>query len=240
MKIKLLHPLVSCICITSIRSDNLIRSIICFDQQNYPNRELIISYPFYDIDIPCLVRKIIKATDIRIIEVPRDPEISLGKARNQAIEKCNGEYICMWDDDDLYDYRRISNQFNGIIGNSKHLQASILNRIMLYNAISKRAYISLSNSWSGSLLCNKTLIKKIPCDDQNQHECKSIINHLVSKKLIYEISDKFHLYIFVYNGKNMMNEEEFTSFIKLSKRVNENYLSDLNEYIDHISQVKLF
>ena len=42
-------PLISCICITRNRPGYLSKAIVCFKQQTYPNKELVILYEEDDL-----------------------------------------------------------------------------------------------------------------------------------------------------------------------------------------------
>lgn len=50
----------------------------------------------------------------RLIELHADPELTLGKLRNTAIDKAKGAYIMQWDDDDYHGQNRIARQFEPI------------------------------------------------------------------------------------------------------------------------------
>lgn len=89
-------PLVSCLCLTYARPDVLRESIWCFLQQDWPNKELVVlnDHPeplHLDQDYP----------EIRVINVP-ERFANLGAKRNHSIQLAQGEYLCLWDDDDLF------------------------------------------------------------------------------------------------------------------------------------------
>lgn len=94
-------PLVSCIMPTYGRPDFVAESLAMFLAQDYPAKELIIlnDCPGQTLegDFP----------NVRIINAPeRWP--NLGEKRNAAIESAKGEYIAIWDDDDVYFPWRLS------------------------------------------------------------------------------------------------------------------------------------
>jgi glycosyltransferase involved in cell wall biosynthesis len=213
MKIVLTHPLISCICITDNRPEKLLRSIICFDTQNYPNRELVISYPKEDTATKNMVSQIIKRSELRILIIERSVKSSIGNARNEAIAKCNGDYFCIWDDDDWYDSKRIIHQFNSIKVQGKYYKASILNQIMIYDATKDNAYLSFSPDWSGSLLCEKSYALKYPYEDSNITEGNNLITFLASRQLLLHVSDCAFLYLYIYHGQNVHNYVHFSYFV---------------------------
>jgi len=217
MKIKLIHPLISCICITQNRPKLLLKAIVSFDTQNYPNRELVISYPKQDLETKKLIADILDVSDLRVVQIEREGDESLGTARNHAIANCNGEYICLWDDDDWYNSRRLSHQFNTMLINRKFQEASILTKVMLFDATTQQAYLSFPYLWCGSLLCKKTLILQNPFADSNIAEDSPVIKYLESSKLLHHIEDSAYLYLYVYHGKNTLSHFHFSYYLKKSE-----------------------
>jgi len=221
MKIKLTHPLISCICITQNRPALLLKAIVSFDTQNYPNRELVISYPKHDLETKKLIDDILEVSDLRIIQIERVGNESLGFARNHAIANCNGEYICLWDDDDWYHARRLAHQYNTMLTTGKFREASILTRVMLFDAKTEQGYLSFYYLWCGSLLCKKDHILKHPFENTDVAEDASVIKYLESKKLLHYIADSAFLYLYVYHGGNALNYFHFSYYLKKSERLDQ-------------------
>jgi glycosyltransferase involved in cell wall biosynthesis len=205
MKIKLMHPLVSCICFTDNRPDFLLKSIIAFDQQNYPNTELVISYPTDDDASKKVVKDVIAATDIRIVVVERNGNLSIGGARNEAFAKANGEYLCIWDDDDMYEFSRVADQYNLLHGQGRYFEASVLTRIMLHDCMFKMCYVSDFRFWPSSLLCKKSILLAHPCPDTNQNELEPLMLCLRNHKLLLKIPNNPLLDVNVFHGENTMH-----------------------------------
>ncbi len=88
-------PLVSCIMPTYGRADYVAESVAMFLAQDYPAKELIIlnDCPGQTLsgDFP----------GVRIVNAP-ERWTTLGEKRNAAIEFATGEFIAVWDDDDVY------------------------------------------------------------------------------------------------------------------------------------------
>lgn len=88
-------PLISCVMPTYGRPDYLGESIAMFLAQDYPHKELIILNDCPDQHFRC------DLPDVRIVNrKTRCP--TLGEKRNEAIELAQGEFIAVWDDDDIY------------------------------------------------------------------------------------------------------------------------------------------
>jgi len=223
MKIKLTHPLISCLCVTDNRPDMLLKAIVNFDMQNYPNKELVISYSQTDRKTKHLIEEILKLSELSIVKVERASDISLGQAKNEALAYCNGDFICTWDDDDWYHYNRLSHQFNNMQVNSKYRQASILTKVMLYDEIKNLAWISCTYNWGCSLLCRKDLILKYPFSDEDTAEDTLLLQHLYSERRLHVIADCAFLYLHVYHGQNTMDYFHF------------HYLANRSELLDQES-----
>lgn len=238
MKIKSLHPLISCICITQNRADMLLKSVLSFDQQNYPNKELVISYSQDDEETILIINNLLLISKIRILAIERSCGESIGKARNDAISKCNGDYICMWDDDDIFYFTRLADQYNLLQGNGRYFQSSIITQVTLFDSTTNKAYISIPYNWTGTLLCKKEYILKYPCKDSNQFECAPVIDFLESKKLI--LRDLLHpsLYVYVYHGSNVIDYFHFQLFIRKSQPLNKKYAQSIHDYLEQ--KLKIF
>lgn len=90
--------------VTANRKALAARSVRCFEQQTYPNRELVViddgeeDYSGLFTNLP--------PSQIRYIrDVPKAQV--LGRLRNTALNAARGEYLTQWDDDDWYHPDRI-------------------------------------------------------------------------------------------------------------------------------------
>jgi len=97
------YPFISCKCITYGRVDTLEEAIQSFLQQEYPGKkELIIvnDYP--------LQKLIYNHPEIKIYNID-ETFPTIGDKENYAIERCSGELIAVWDDDDVALPNHLSN-----------------------------------------------------------------------------------------------------------------------------------
>ncbi|WP_158799618.1 glycosyltransferase family A protein [Pedobacter sp. L105] len=219
---KATYPLISCICVTNNRTALLKRAIACFEAQNYPNKELVVSYPDDDHQTKELIQQVSKNEELKILRIERSSEESLGNARNVAIDKCTGDYICIWDDDDWYHASRLSFQFNSMQTLGQGYQASILTNILLYDATTKKAYLSFPYTWDGTMLCRKSIIAQNQYAHSNKAEDTHIIKFLDSRKILYHIADAPFLYIYIYHGENTWDYSHFEYFLRKSNLLDDN------------------
>ena len=112
--------LVSCLMVTSGTRERL-RWIECaihnYCRQSYTNTELIVVLDLQLMSCRDALARIIATAgrvDIKLIEPTR--ALTLGALRNLSMDAARGEYVCVWDDDDVYHHRRIELQLT-------HLQA---------------------------------------------------------------------------------------------------------------------
>lgn len=95
-------PLVSCVCPTYNRTQQLEEAIMCFLDQTYSNKELIIVN-----DNPNTKLFIANSYgNIHIVNCSSRFK-NLGAKRNFFKSLILGKYVCIWDDDDLYGFNRI-------------------------------------------------------------------------------------------------------------------------------------
>ncbi|HWI63124.1 MAG TPA: glycosyltransferase family A protein [Symbiobacteriaceae bacterium] len=104
-------PLVSCLCLTYARPAILRESIWCFLQQDWPNKELVV---LNDHPEPIYLDQ--AYPEIRVINFPAR-FANLGAKRNYSVQVARGEYVCLWDDDDLFLPWRLSTSMEQLLAN---------------------------------------------------------------------------------------------------------------------------
>lgn len=224
------YSLISCICVTNNRPALLKRAISCFAEQNYPNKELVISYPKNDNQTKLLLDKLLKHSELNILRVERDEKESVGNARNQAIAKCRGDYVCVWDDDDWYHASRLSFQYHSMQTTGKGYNASVLRRLILFDSLTQKAYLSFSYCWENTLLCRKEIIYQNQYSNQNKGEDTHIVKFLDDKKFLYHIDDSPFLYVYIYHGENTWDYKHYMHLINQSTMLEE----DITETVQYL------
>lgn len=105
-------PLISCLLVTAKgRLDYFKRSVQCFCDQTYPNKELLIvneGNQEYQNSISEHVKSL-ERSDIRTEFL--NGYYSLGALRNISLGLANGEIFCQWDDDDFNFPSRLATQY---------------------------------------------------------------------------------------------------------------------------------
>ncbi|MCG8329877.1 MAG: glycosyltransferase [Chitinophagales bacterium] len=107
-------PMVSCVMPTFNRHYFVWKSIQYFQNQTYPNKELIIiddSHAEYD--------RLPDDSRIRYYHIGR--KTSIGSKRNMGCQWAKGDIIIQWDDDDFYSIHRIRKQVMALIQHKAHI-----------------------------------------------------------------------------------------------------------------------
>lgn len=225
------YPLISCICITNNRPELLKKAIACFESQNYPNKELVISFPKNDRFTKGVIEQALTGNSIRIYQIVRQVTNSLGEARNEAIAKCTGDFVCIWDDNDWYHGSRLTYQFNSMQSLGHGYKASILTRILLYDFTTKQAYLSSPYPWDGSILCRREILIQNQYSNNEKGEDEQVMQFLSARKLLCQIEEVPFLYIYVYHGDNTWNYDHFEYFLKKSELLDENVTQNIRNLL---------
>lgn len=215
------------------------RAIACFDMQDYPNKELVISYPVNDFVTKSIIDQIEELSEIRMVRLERDETEKLGTSRNNAVLAANGEFVCFWDDDDWYSGDRITQQL--MVLKDGPFKASILMHVLMHDSETKESYYSLYQYFEGTLLCEKEILLQIPCSDLDRKEFGSIVPFLLSRNVLFHIIDRPELYVHIYHGNNALGETHFNYFLlqssSIHKEVNEQVVNMTNLDYYHLKSL---
>ncbi len=159
-------PMVSCMMVTRRGRLDLARAAIdCFIAQTYPNRELVIVTEHLDPPLADLLQRL-QDNRIRVIQTA-DSAPTLGHLRNAAVDASRGQFVCQWDDDDLYHPQRLARQLAAL----RHASADacLLQRWTIWWPNLRRLAISTRRPWEGSLLAAKSTLPHYPPPRRRGH-----------------------------------------------------------------------
>lgn len=108
-------PLVSCLMVTQNRRSLARRSLECFAQQTWLNRELVIVDDGTQ-DYEPILEPYRAHNSIKYHKIAADAGLRLGGLRNLSLERANGEFVVQWDDDEWYHPERIEQQARVLLG----------------------------------------------------------------------------------------------------------------------------
>lgn len=213
-------PKISCLCVTKNAYEYVSRSIDCFLNNIYTNKELIIVYENDNEHISKIKTNYIN-DNIRYIEVDIEPKKTLGELRNISIEKSSGEYICQWDDDDIYNPLRLWEQYRDCKLNNKG--GSILKRWTIYDSTKNNFFIREKvglSGWEGTFLYKKSKLTELyPLKDKG--EDTDFID-MIQDDL--SILDKPELYIYCVHSNNTWDYWSlYTKIIRFAQEHNQDF-----------------
>jgi hypothetical protein len=197
------QPLISCLMVTRGRPLLAQLAIQSFLDQTYPARELVV---VDDDPNPQLADWIAAHAhpSVRLVRLP-DQGLPLGELRNIAVEHARGDYVCQWDDDDLYDPVRLEMQLQTLL--AARSQASVLARWMIWWPLSQRLALSCYRDWEGSLLCQRSCLPLYPAQLRTGEDTGLMLE--LSRRVRLVRIDMPRLYLYVVHGANTFQAAHF-------------------------------
>jgi len=135
------------------------KSINCFVNQDYKNRELIIVVDrpnARDLNRLNELMRGVKSPKIKV-HISRK-KLSLGALRNRGIALSSGSYICQWDDDDFSHPTRIRTQINFLLRRSA--DAAYLTQSLYYFSEQNLLFVMDWRRSPTRCLCGTLIAKK--------------------------------------------------------------------------------
>ena len=211
---------ISCLTVTTGRLELLEKSVHCYVQQTYDNKELVVlSQGTEEMNqkISDYLRSL-NRSDIIFQEAP--PSLSLGAMRNASVELATGSIMCQWDDDDLYHPDRIMTQYKHLMSDRRNVGCAYSSFLKFF-AKTKKLYWC---DWSGEgteltrLLCGAVMFHKrifhefgsliYPQEGDQCHveEDLNVLQKLFMTGRVAPVNKANH-YFYVYHGENTYDLE---------------------------------
>ncbi|MBQ4811490.1 hypothetical protein A7985_11505 [Pseudoalteromonas luteoviolacea] len=205
------EPKVSCLCLTNNRIDDFKNAYAHYKNQNYKNKEFVVVCSDDDFPTVEYVEAIqAEDTSVRACIVNNKDELTLGDLRNLSIEQAQGEYICIWDDDDTYHPDRLSVSLSEL--RRLNVAAVALSNVIMFDESNGKAYISPYREWEGTLFCCRNFLNDngIRYPSLNRGEDTPLLQALEQ-----DLSLMFspHLYIYKVHSHNTCSTEHFSLLI---------------------------
>jgi glycosyltransferase involved in cell wall biosynthesis len=211
-------PKISCLLVTEGRLKHVERSLRCFQNQSYPNKELV------------LLSQGNAETNNAIFEMTRNfgniqffavsDRLSLGAMRNLSCEIASGPILCQWDDDDLYFPTRIMDQYKSLKTSDKNV-ASAFTQFFKYFAETNELYwcdwvgegVPSSQFLCGSVMFYKrvfhrhnSLLYPEVGNQSEQEEDLNVLFKLLDLGNVQAVGGGYQ-YLYAYHGKNTYDLE---------------------------------
>lgn len=210
------EPLISCLMVTlpvAARLQAFAHSLDAFCRQTYANRELVIVRDRGTAEVADDMARIVAGVgrdDIRLIDPPL-PQ-TLGALRNISWREARGEFVCQWDDDDLYHPQRLAIQLAALRRNDA--RSVCLQEVMQYSPNSRELRLtnwraSPQASKPGSLLCLRDSPIRYPETGADALLGEDLIVHAQLQALggFQTLAGAAHLYVYVSHGQNTCSAE---------------------------------
>lgn len=203
---------ISCVTVTKGRLELLQKSVQCYINQTYPNKELVVLSQAENNESIREWLMSLNRTDIIFAEAPSDT--CLGEMRNTSIELAHGDIICQWDDDDLYHSDRVSYQYQTMMASSEFSGSCYTNFLKYFKEDQTMYWCDwLGESGFRKFLCGAIMFHKkyyhlyggyfYPEEGQQCHveEDLNVLQKLIAHGPI-ACALKGHHYVYVYHGSN--------------------------------------
>ncbi len=203
--------LVSCLMVTRGNMELIRQSYRSYKSQSWKHRELVIVSENVSDELRCLADD--DCGEIRLVEVPKG-SFTLGDLRNLSVARSRGDFICQWDDDDLYDPDRISISMKVLIESS--VEAVFLYRLLLWWESRGRLSISSSRVWEGSIFARRSAISIYPSFAKGED---SIVTERIIRNNPVSLINYPQLYCYRVTGKNTCDVNHFENWFNHSSKV---------------------
>lgn len=196
------QPLVSCLMVTRGKLFPGRFAVDCFQRQSYANRELVLvcDGPGTEIERYC---GSLNDPRIRIV-YPESPQNTLGALRNLSMRAAKGDWICQWDDDDLYHPQRLG--LGMAVSQSMQVDALFLNRWLLWSPTEYKIGISGAREWEGSMLARKNSVPAYPALARGED---TEVMHAMFRAGRIALIDAPWLYTYIQTGANTWTTGHF-------------------------------
>ena len=206
------RPLVSCLMVTRGQLFPSRFAVDCFRSQSWPERELLLvcDAPGTPIEAYC---RALGDSRIRIV-VPDGHGASLGALRNLSLAAARGDWICQWDDDDLYHPQRL--ELGMLMLQSMQAEALFLSRWLLWSPAARRIGVSGTREWEGSMLARRERVPPYPALARGED---TAVMHAMLMRGRVVLLDAPWLYTYVQTGANTWTGSHFDAIWKAATHV---------------------
>ena len=184
-------------------------AIAAFQAQTYPSRELVVVIdPSAEVGGRAVLGSVIRTSGpapIRVVEPAGSP--SLGELRNRAIAEAAGDYVCQWDDDDIYHPERLSAQL-AALREGAH-EAVLLQDVLQFFPHQRRLYWT---NWRatpigghpGALMMRRQAPVRYPeaGPEASLGEDTALARQLRARARLGALAGQPHLFTYVSHGSN--------------------------------------
>jgi len=205
------QPLVSCLMVTANRKHLMKRSIKCFLNQDYENKELVIIDDGKQ-DLEGVLEQV-PSSMLQYVKLDQKPKKTLGNLRNRSLEEASGDFLVQWDDDDWYHPDRITIQSNVL---QDGYDACCLSGALMHldeEPYMQHPYIGfLPDGIPGSIMHRRCNTIRYP--HKRRAEDTVYLKKWMDRKYIQLPDEYSYLFIRCYHGSNTWEKKHFLRRIR--------------------------
>ncbi len=202
-------PRVSCLMVTKGNMKFIETAYRQFKTQSWPHKELVIVAG----TVPASLQQLAAADrDVVLVKAPASQ--TLGELRNLSIAHAKGEFICQWDDDDLYDPHRLAIMVGVLMQAS--VSAVFLQRILLWWQARDMLGISVPRVWEGTMVAHRSSVPIYPA--LTKGEDTAVANWILQHHSVALI-DCADLYCYRVTGENTWHAAHFEKMFETASRI---------------------
>jgi len=207
--------LISCLLVTPgdpARMGMLQRSIAGYCAQTYANKELVVvsDGPGDMVDAIAAFIESLDRSDVRLVRF--EERLSLGALRNLSCERAMGDFLCQWDDDDVYHPCRLEEQHRALV--DAGAACLYLEDTLQFFTASREIYwlnwrATEARAHPGTLLCRRSAQPRYPesGDMAERGEDLVVCLELQKKPGFATLAQMPYLYVYVTHDVNKYPRE---------------------------------
>src|SRR5512139_498458 len=185
-------------------------AIDCYRAQSYPNRELVVVCDRPGNEVARWIGTL-NDPSIRYVQAPR---AVLGVLRNLSVDNAEGDLLCQWDDDDLYDRRRLAFQQKSLA--ETEFAAHFLSQWLMWWPRRRLLALAPERTWEGSMLVRREALPRYP-EVVRGEDTPVLVELARDHKICSSKAPAFYCY--VVHGSNSWDRAHFDSLFAASPHV---------------------
>lgn len=192
--------LVSCLMVTRGNIGLIRSSYDSFKAQTWKHKELLIVCDNVTSELRALAGS--DPHEVRLIESPAGS--TLGDLRNLSVARSRGDFICQWDDDDLYDPNRISVSLRVL--SQASVDAVFLSAWLMWWEARALLAVSPRSVWDGSIFARRSVVPIYPSQAKGED---NFVTNWICRNHPVALIEQPQLYLYRITGANTWNAQHF-------------------------------
>lgn len=237
--------MISCLTITrEHKFVELKRALGCFYQQTVSDKELIIVHDGSAYFNRLLVAETDRYEgDAIVVHQTKDRDLTLGALRNIALSLARGEFVCQWDDDDLYHPKRLEVQLQELMKANADF-CFLTDQLHFFEPTGELFWDDWEVEGYPGNLIQGTILGRADKIGKYEWLPRGEDTHIVRQLLangchLIGIANRGYLCIYVFNGKNAWDIQHHAAISAWKRLDKTQLLRREDELRRHLSEYEL-